>query len=80
MVIGWVATRTNGLFLIPMTALNLVSLIVLLRVMFKAKRGSDQFDPLQPNSLLSASSDVEKGLLKWEDKVKYHREVRAFHR
>jgi hypothetical protein len=79
-VIGWVATRENGGFLIPMTVVNLASLFVLLKVMFKVKGGDYQFDPLEPNSLISASPDIGKRPLKWEDTVEYRREVPYFHR
>jgi hypothetical protein len=76
LVVGWIATPGNGSFLIPMTIVNVVSLIILLKVMFNAKSGGDQFDPLQPNSLLSASADVGKGRNQWEDKVEYRLEER----
>jgi hypothetical protein len=74
-VIGWHPTRENGYFLIPMSALNLASLIVLIRTMRKPKRGSCQFDPLQPGSLLSASLNGEEGRITWEDTVRDGLEV-----
>jgi len=76
-VIGWLSTPENGSFLIPMTIVNLASLIILLKVIFKAKRGGYQFDPLQPNSLISASADIRKDSFEWEDKVEYRQLARV---
>jgi len=79
-VIGWHPTPENGYFLIPMMAVNLVSLIILAVLIFKkAMRGGYEYDPLQPNSLPQASPDSEGGGIKWEDVAKYHREVRGYH-
>ena len=65
---GWSVDFENIGFLIPMTIVNLASLVVLLIAMFNAKRGRYKFDPLKPNALLSASYNIKEGQsIAWED-------------
>jgi hypothetical protein len=64
----------------PMTILNLVSLVIILVAMSNAKAGGYKFDPFHPNALLSASYKVEDGQpMEWKDTVKYRPDVRNSH-
>jgi hypothetical protein len=80
-VLGWFATADNIGYLMPMTLVNLASLCVLIRAMYHAKGGGYKYDPLKPNALLAASTDVKDpdAPVEWEDKVKYRRDVRDSH-
>jgi hypothetical protein len=77
---GWFVEPRNLGFLVPMTILNLASLVILLVAMFNAKTGGYKFDPFNPNALLSASYKVEDGQpMEWKDPVKYRPDVRDSH-
>jgi hypothetical protein len=74
---GWFVELKNVGFLVPMTILNLASLVIILVVVFNAKPGGHKFDPFHPNALLSASYKVEDGQpMEWKDPVKYRPDVR----
>ena len=53
-LLGWWATPRNIGYLLPMTIINLASLILLLVAMFRRKRGSFKDDPTDPEVLASA--------------------------
>ena len=76
-VIGWVAKPVHIGFLMPMTILNLASLIMMLISIGWAKRGCHEFDLTDPRSLVSAeSSPDEYDNSGWADGVSYRsREV-----
>jgi hypothetical protein len=79
-VLGWFVGLKNVGFLVPMTVLNLASLVIILVAIFNAKAGSYKFDPFDPNALLSASYKVEDGQpMEWKDQVKYRPDVRDSH-
>ena len=65
----------------PMTILNLVSLILVLVSMAKAKRSRHECDPTDPRSLVLAESRLKESEPSgWSDGVSYHsREVRECH-
>ena len=77
-VTGWVAKPVHIGFLMPMTILNLASLIIVLISIARAKRDCYEFDPTDPRSLvLAESSQDESDHSGWEDSVSYRsREVR----
>ena len=79
-VTGWVAKPVHIGFLLPMTILNLASLIVVLISIKKAKR-SYEFDPIDPRPLLLAMPNIdESDDSGWADRVSYRsREVRECH-
>ena len=76
-VTGWVAKRVHIGFLMPMTILNLASLIVVLISIARAKRGFYEFDPTDPRPLLLAVPSLDKSDDSgWADSVLYRsREV-----
>ena len=77
---GWFVERRNIGFLVPMTILNLASLVIILLAMFNTKAGGYKFDPFDPNALLSASCKAEDGQpMEWKDPVKYRPDVRDSH-
>ena len=80
-VTGWVAKPVHIAFLIPMTVLNLASLITVLISIAKAKRGRYQFDPIDPRPLLLAGPSLnQRDDSGWSDSVVYRsREVRECH-
>jgi len=53
-VLGWSADYANIGYLLPMTIINLASLILLLVAMFRRKKGSFKYDPTDPEVLASA--------------------------
>jgi hypothetical protein len=53
-VLGWSVTFQNIGYLLPMTIINLASLILLLVAMFRRKKGSFKDDPTDPEVLASA--------------------------
>ena len=77
-VTGWVAKPVHIGFLMPMTILNLASLIMFLISIARAKRGRYEFDPTDPRPLLLAEPGLnESDRSGWSDSVLYHsREVR----
>lgn len=79
-VIGWVAKPVHIGFLVPMTILNLASLIIVLISIARAKR-SYGFDPTNPRLLLLAMPNLdESDDSGWADSVSYRsREVRECH-
>jgi hypothetical protein len=77
---GWFVEHRNIAFLVPMSIINLASLVIILVAMFHAKAGGHKFDPFDPNALLSASYKIEDGQpMKWKDPVKYRPDVRDSH-
>ena len=80
-VLGWFASGDNIGYLMPMTLVNIAALCLLIRALYHAKSGGYKFDPLKPNALLAASTDVKNDdqPIEWEDKVKYRSEVRDSH-
>ena len=80
-VIGWFAKPVLILFLMPMTILNLASLIIILITRSRAKGGCHEFDPtdLVPLILAEPSLDEEEPS-GWADRVTYRsREVCECH-
>ena len=76
-VIGWFAKPVLILFLMPMTILNLASLIIILITRSRAKGDCHEFDPteLMPLVLAEPSLDEEEPS-GWADRVTYRsREV-----
>ena len=76
-------------FLLPMTIVNLASLIVLLMAMIGAKGGGSAFDPLKPGALLllaavhrdeeeSEEKEDSSDPIEWKHTVKYRSEVGDF--
>ena len=53
-VLGWWTDLGNVGYLLPMTIINLASLILLLVAMFRRKRGSFKDDPTDPEVLAAA--------------------------
>ena len=80
-VIGWVAKPVHIAFLMPMTILNLASLIIALVSIARAKRSCHEFDPTDPRPLVLAESSLDYGDDSgWADSVLYRsREVRGCH-
>jgi hypothetical protein len=76
-VTGWVAKPVHIGFLMPMTILNLVSLIIVWISIARAKSGCHEFDLTDPRSLVSAESSLdESDHSGWADGVSYRsREV-----
>lgn len=76
-VTGWVAKPVHIGFLMPMTILNLASLIIVLISIARAKKGFHEFDLTDPRSLVSAESSLdESDNSGWTDGVSYRsREV-----
>ena len=71
-VTGWVAKPVHIGFLMPMTILNLASLIIVLISKARAKRDCHEFDPTDPRSLVSAESSLdESDHSGWADGVSY---------
>jgi uncharacterized membrane protein len=52
--LGWQVTFQNIGYLLPMTIINLASLILLLVAMFRTKKGSFKDDPTDPEVIASA--------------------------
>jgi len=80
-VIGWFAKPVLIIFLMPMTILNLASLIIILITRSRAKGGCHEFDPtdLRPLILAEPSLDEEEPS-GWADRVTYRsREVCECH-
>ena len=77
-VTGWVTKPVHIGFLMPMTILNLASLIVASISITKAKRSRHEFDPTDPRSLVLAESSLDESEPSgWADGVSYRpREVR----
>jgi len=80
-VTGWVAKPIHIAFLMPMTILNIASLILALVSIAKEKRSPYKFDPTDPRSLVLAESRLNDSEPSgWSDGVSYHsREVREYH-
>ena len=53
-VLGWWVNFGNVGYLLPMTIINLASLILLLVAMFRRKKGSFKDDPTDPEVLVAA--------------------------
>ena len=79
-VMGWVAKPVHIAFLMPMTILNLASLIIALITIARAKKGFHEFDLTDPRSLVSAECSLaENDHSGWADGVSYRpREVCEF--
>ena len=84
---GWSVNYESIGFLIPMTIVNLASLIVLIMAMIGAKGGGSAFDPLKPGALLlmtavhrgeEEENEASSDPIEWKHTVKYHTEVRDF--
>ncbi|KDR77667.1 hypothetical protein GALMADRAFT_209945 [Galerina marginata CBS 339.88] len=56
-VLGWSVLNESFGFLIPMTLINLTSLVLLLVAMFRTKRGSYKYDPTDPEVLALAKAE-----------------------
>ena len=80
-MIGWVAKPVHIGFLMPMTILNLASLIIVITSISRAKKGCYEFDPTDPRSLLLADPRLDESEPSgWADGVSYRsREVREYH-
>jgi len=80
-VIGWFAKPVHIGFLMPMTIINLASLVVTLIAISWAKGRCYEFDPTDPRPLVLADPSVDEGEPSgWADGVTYRRrEVRRFH-
>jgi hypothetical protein len=80
-VIGWVAKPVHIGFVMPMTILNLASLIIILKSILRAKESCYEFDPTDPRPLLLADPRLDESEPSgWADGVSYRsREVRECH-
>jgi len=80
-VMGWVAKPVHIAFLVPMTIINLTSLVVILIAKAKEKRGCYEFDPSDPRPLVLAEPILAEGDPSgWTDGVSYRsREVCEYH-
>jgi hypothetical protein len=80
-VIGWVAKPVHIGFLMPMTILNLASLIIVLKSISRAKGGCYEFDPTDPRPLILAEPSLDESEPSgWADGVSYRsREVGQCH-
>jgi len=80
-VTGWVAKPVHIAFLMPMTIINLASLVIMLIAIVRAKRSHDEFDPTDLRPLLFAEPSLdESDPSGWADGVSYRsREVRTCH-
>jgi len=80
-VTGWVAKPVHIGFLMPMTILNLSSLIIVLISIAKAKGGCHELDLTDPRTLVFAESSLDESEPSgWADSVLYRsREVRECH-
>jgi len=77
-VMGWVAKPVHIGFLMPMTTLNVVALVVILKAMSRSKGGCYEFDPTDPRPLVLAVPSLAEGPSGWTDGVSYRpREVRG---
>ena len=76
-VMGWVARPVHIAFLLPVTIINLASLVVIIIAKTKEKRGCYDFDPSDPRPLVLAENILAKGDPSgWTDGVSYRpREV-----
>ena len=76
-VMGWVAKPVHIAFLLPVTIINLASLVVIVIAKAKEKRGCYEFDPSDPRPLVLAENILAKGDPSgWTDGVSYRpREV-----
>ena len=54
-VLGWSVNNENIGYLLPMTIINLASLILLLVAMFRRNKGSFRDDPTDPEVLASST-------------------------
>ena len=79
-VTGWFAKPVHIGFLMPMTILNLASLVVILKAISMARRNCCEFDPSDLRPLVIAEHNLDEGEPSgWADGVKYRRrEVRGF--
>jgi hypothetical protein len=77
-VMGWVAKPVHIGFLMPMTILNVVALVVILKAISQSKGGCYELDPTDPRPLVLASHSLAEGDPSgWTDGVSYRpREVR----
>jgi hypothetical protein len=85
MVMGWSVNYESIGFLIPMTIVNLASLVVLIMAMISARRGGNVFDPLKPGALLLMAAihhgeEEQSDPTEWEHTVKFRTEVHDFQR
>lgn len=81
-VTGWVAKPVHIGFLMPMTILNLASLIITLITTARPKRRRHEFDPTDPRPLVLAEPSLDESEDSgWADGVLYRsRQVRKYDR
>ncbi len=73
-VIGWTAKMEHIGFLMPMTLVNLSSLVLVIVILTMAKGKGYNFDPTEMRRLLTAEVDTtEHQLGGWDGKIQYQR-------
>ena len=79
-VTGWTVELQHVGFLMPMTIINLVSLLLLLTAIFIGEPGGEKIDPTDPKQLIySMYTPIDLDNSGWEDKVTFTgRVVRDF--
>ncbi len=70
-VIGWSSKIIHIGFLMPMTLINLSSLIVIIIVLVVARGKAHSFDPTETRSLLAANTEESHRPKDWNDQVSY---------
>lgn len=79
-VVGWSAEIEHIGFLMPMTLINLFSLIIIVTVLVMSKGQAHNFDPTDTRPLLAANAPEGQKPEDWDDRVFYlsRREVRDY--
>lgn len=70
-VIGWSAEVTQIGLMMPMTLINLSSLIIIITVLVMAKGQARSFDPTEARPLLAANAPDGQKPEAWDDNVFY---------
>ena len=77
-LIGWSVEPEHVGFLLPMTIINLISLVLFLTTIHISKPGETEVDRTDPRELIYSRADFRQN--EWEDIVSFPgRVVRNFH-
>ncbi|KAF8989120.1 hypothetical protein BDQ17DRAFT_1373506 [Cyathus striatus] len=74
-VVGWSMDTNHVGFLMPLTSINLASLVILIIAIFMSKPAAKRFDPTDIRPLLVAYVPQAHGPDDWGHKVAYNREA-----